>query len=135
MNTFPIFIDAVGWIGAALVLIAYGLLSIRWLEGNSFSYQALNVTGAVMLVVNSYYVGAYPSVGVNAAWVGIAALTLFRDWWRGPVETYKKVTGHISKRVALQKIALKRIKIPTFKLEKLKAKSAPLPKRMGQPQI
>jgi hypothetical protein len=115
MNTFPIFIDAIGWIGAALVLLAYGLLSIKWMDGNTFSYQALNVAGAVMLVINSYYLGAYPSVGVNAAWVGIAAITLFRDWWNGPVDTYKKVTSQLSKRVALQKIAIRRIKLPAFK--------------------
>ena len=113
--TFPIFIDAIGWIGAALVLIAYGLLSIKWMEGDWLSYQALNAAGAIMLVVNSYYLGAYPSVGVNAAWVGIAALTLFRDWWRGPVATYKKVTSQLSKRVRLQKIAIRRIKLPAFK--------------------
>jgi hypothetical protein len=115
MNTFPIFIDAIGWIGAALVLIAYGLLSIKWMEGDWLSYQALNAAGAIMLVINSYYLGAYPSVGVNAAWVGIAALTLFRDWWRGPVATYKKVTSQLSKRVRLQKIAIKRVKLPAFK--------------------
>jgi len=115
MNIFPIFIDAIGWIGAALVLIAYGLLSIKWMDGNTFSYQALNVAGAVMLVINSYYLGAYPSVGVNAAWVGIAAITIFRDWWKGPAATYKRVTSQLSKRVALQKIAIQRIKLPAFK--------------------
>ncbi len=36
-----------------------------------------------MLVVNSAYLGAYPSVGVNAAWAGIAAAMLVRLWWRG----------------------------------------------------
>jgi hypothetical protein len=113
--TFPIFINAIGWIGAALVLIAYGLLSIKWMNGDGFSYQALNAAGAVMLVINSYYLGAYPSVGVNAAWVGIAALTLFRDWWKGPVSTYKKVTSQLSKRASLQKIAVRRIKLPVFR--------------------
>lgn len=115
MNTFPIFIDAIGWIGAALVLLAYGLLSIKWMEGDWLSYQALNAVGAIMLVINSYYLGAYPSVGVNTAWVGIAAITLFRDWWRGPADTYKKVTTQLSKRVNLQKIAIQRVKLPVFK--------------------
>jgi hypothetical protein len=113
--TFPIFIDAIGWIGALMVLVAYGLLSIKWMDGNALSYQVLNAAGAVMLVINSYYLGAYPSVGVNAAWVGIAAITLFRDWWRGPAATYKKVTSQLSKRVNLQKTALRRVKLPAFK--------------------
>ena len=111
----PIFINLIGWVGAALVLIAYGLISTKWMEGNSVSYQALNVSGAILLVINSYYLGAYPSVGVNAAWVGIAALTLFHDWWKGPVSAYKKVARQFSKRHSLRKITLRRIKLPGFK--------------------
>jgi hypothetical protein len=128
------FINAIGWVGAALVLIAYGLLSIQWMNGNSFSYQALNVTGAVLLVINSYYLGAYPSVGVNAAWVGIAALTLFRDWWKGPAAAYKKVTFQFSKRVSLQKITLKRIKVPEIRqINHLNKKSRADSNAMGFP--
>jgi len=115
MITSSFFVNVIGWIGAALVLIAYGLLSIKWLAGNSYSYQALNVTGAILLVINSYYLGAYPSVGVNAAWVGIAALTLFFEWWKGPADAYKKVANQISKRVHLRKISLQRVKLPVFK--------------------
>ena len=131
MNTFPILIDVIGWLGAALVLLAYALLSVRWMDGNSFSYQALNVTGAVMLVVNSYYLGAYPSVGVNAAWVGIALLTLLRAWWTGSAEAVKKVADKFPKRVNLRKIALKRIKLPGFKRAKLTPQRPP----RGIPQI
>ena len=135
MNITPFLIDAIGWIGAALVLIAYGLLSIQWMSGNSFSYQALNVVGAVMLVINSYYLGAYPSVGVNAAWVGIAILTLLHDWWKGPAEAYKKVTTQLSKRVNLQKITLQRIKLPNFKkLEHAPRKTRPVTNVIGQTQ-
>lgn len=129
MNTMSFFIDTLGWLGAALVLLAYALLSIRWMDGNSFSYQALNVTGAVLLVVNSYYLGAYPSVGVNAAWVGIALITLFRAWWTGSAEAVKKVAAKFPKRVNLQKIAVKHIKIPAFKRDKrVRAGSSQLPK-------
>jgi hypothetical protein len=128
------FFNAIGWIGAALVLIAYGLLSIQWMNGNSFSYQALNVTGAILLVINSYYLGAYPSVGVNAAWVGIAALTLFRDWWKGPAAAYKKVTSQFSKRVNLQKITLKRIKVPEIRqINRINKKSRSATNDIGLP--
>ena len=136
MNISPLLNDAIGWIGAALVLIAYALLSIQWISGNSFSYQALNVTGAIMLVINSWYLGAYPSVGVNAAWVGIAALTLLRDWWKGPVEAYKKVTTQFSKRVNLQEVTLKRVKLPNFRHESRKVrKTNPATNGFGQTQL
>jgi hypothetical protein len=136
MNTTTFFIDAIGWTGAALVLIAYGLISIQWINGNSFSYQALNVTGAILLVINSYYLGAYPSVGVNVAWVGIAAITLFRDWWKGPVETYKKVTKHLSKRNSLRKVTLQRIKLPVIRREIHHSKKGqPVSNGFGSPQL
>lgn len=118
MDTTYYFIDALGWTGAALVLIAYGLISVRWMEGNSFSYQALNATGALLLVINSYYLRAYPSVGVNAAWVGIAAITLFRDWWKGSAEAYKKVSSRLSKRIPLRKASLQRLRLPAIRRTK-----------------
>ena len=136
MNTTTLLIDALGWIGALLVLVAYGLLSIEWMSGNSVSYQTLNVTGAILLVINSYYLRAYPSVGVNAAWVGIALITLFHDWWKGPAEAYKKVTTKLSKRINLRKVTLQRIKLPVFKqLSKNSPKNKPKNTGINQPQL
>ncbi|MCX6081710.1 MAG: hypothetical protein NTW32_19460 [Chloroflexi bacterium] len=136
MNITNFFINVIGWAGAALVLIAYGLLSIEWMNGKSISYQTLNVAGALLLVINSYYLGAYPSVGVNIAWVGIAALTLFRDWWKGSAEAYKKVTTHLSKRQNLRKITLQRIKLPILKHEKrFSEKQRAAPAGFGQTQL
>lgn len=105
-------IDIVGWAGVVLVLVAYVLASARYLEADSTSYQVLNILGAGMLVVNSIYLEAYPSVGVNAAWVGIALIALFRAWWKGPVEAYKKVSASFAKRISLRKSFLKHLKIP-----------------------
>ncbi|MEI7845669.1 MAG: hypothetical protein WCK35_07685 [Chloroflexota bacterium] len=136
MNTTTFFIDALGWIGALLVLIAYGLLSIEWMSGNSLSYQSLNVAGAILLVINSYYLGAYPSVGVNVAWVGIALLTLFHDWWKGPSETYKKVKSDISRNIKLRKLTLQRIKLPALKYIKYNPKKDRAVKNgHNQPQL
>ena len=71
-------INIIGWIGVGLLLLAYGLVSTRKLEGDSPAYQWLNMAGAVMLICNSFYFGAFPSVGVNVAWVGIAIFALLR---------------------------------------------------------
>lgn len=71
-------IDIVGWIGVAGVLIAYALVSTKRIKVDSAWYQALNVLGAGLLMVNSFYYGAYPSVGVNIVWVGIAIYALAR---------------------------------------------------------
>jgi len=71
-------IDIVGWIGVAALLIAYGLVSTKKLEGDSFIYQFLNLIGSALLIINSFFYGAFPSVGVNVAWVGIALFALAR---------------------------------------------------------
>jgi hypothetical protein len=71
-------IDVFGWSGVAALLIAYGLVSTKKLEGDSTIYQLLNLAGSALLIINSFYYGAYPSVGVNIAWVGIAVFALTR---------------------------------------------------------
>ena len=69
-------IDLLGWIGAVALLFAYWLVSTHKVTGNSTTYQGMNLLGATLVLVNSLYYGAYPSVGVNAAWIGIGAYTL-----------------------------------------------------------
>jgi hypothetical protein len=69
-------IDVTGWVGATALLAAYGLVSSKRLEGNSVRYQLLNLLGGGLLIVNSFYYGAYPSVGVNVVWIAIAIVTL-----------------------------------------------------------
>lgn len=61
-----------------MLLIAYGLVSAKKVEGDSLGYQLMNLAGGALLILNSGYYGAYPSVGVNVVWVGVAALTLLR---------------------------------------------------------
>ena len=71
-------IDVVGWIGVASLLAAYALISARRFGGDAVAYQLLNLVGSALLIVNSAYYRAYPSVGVNVAWIGIAAYALAR---------------------------------------------------------
>lgn len=73
-----IFINIFGWSGVVALLAAYVLVSTRKLEGDSIPYQALNLGGSALLIVNSFYFGALPSVGVNAVWIFIAIFALVR---------------------------------------------------------
>ena len=75
-------IDAIGWCGALIVLTAYGLVSIRKVEGDSVFYQVLNLTGAALLIANTVYVGAYPSAFVNVIWIAIGCYALYRKGGR-----------------------------------------------------
>ena len=71
-------IDALGWCGAVVVLLAYALVSTRRVEGDSVLYQMLNIVGAALLITNTVYLGAYPSAFVNVIWIAIAGYSLFK---------------------------------------------------------
>jgi len=72
-------IEIVGWVGAALVLLAYGLLSAHKLNSRSVAYQMLNIGGSIGLVINTLWNGAFPSAAVNLIWMGIGAHALLRN--------------------------------------------------------
>ena len=76
-------VDLLGWIGAALILTAYALVSARRLEGDALAYQLPNLVGGLLLVVNTVYYGAYPSTAVNAVWIGVAGWSLLTRGRRG----------------------------------------------------
>ena len=71
-------INSIGWIGVIALLAAYALVSTKKVEGDSITYQLLNLLGSALLIVNSFYYRALPSVGVNIAWVGIAIYGMTR---------------------------------------------------------
>jgi len=72
------FMDLLGWVGTVLYLIAYYLVSIKKVEGDSIPYQSMNIVAGVLLVINTFYWRAYPSLGLNAAWIAIGLFTLGR---------------------------------------------------------
>jgi hypothetical protein len=71
-----IWFDALGWIGAAALLVAYAMVSHKKLEGDSIVYQALNIIGSLLLAVNTVFYRAYPSSFVNMIWIGIAVFSI-----------------------------------------------------------
>ncbi|MFZ6000213.1 MAG: CBU_0592 family membrane protein [Bacteroidota bacterium] len=71
-------VDILGWIGSVEVILAYGLNSFQKINSDSLSFQLLNLTGAVFLIVNTIYYGAYPSTMINIVWVLIAIPAIIR---------------------------------------------------------
>jgi hypothetical protein len=68
--------DAIGWVGAAALLVAYAMVSHKKLEGDSPTYQLLNITGSLLLAANTIFYGSYPSTFVNLIWAGIAVFAI-----------------------------------------------------------
>jgi hypothetical protein len=55
------------------------LVSTKRIEPTSKTYQFLNLFGAVGVGVNSLTHQAFPSVGINLAWMLIAVYALIRS--------------------------------------------------------
>ena len=77
-----IIIDILGWAGAILFLIAYGLVSAKKVESDSGWYQGINIVAGTLLIINTLSLRAYPSAWLNIIWVGIAFFTLGRKVWK-----------------------------------------------------
>ena len=71
-------IDIIGWIGTVLFLVAYALVSAKKVESDSWAYQGMNLIAGILLTINTLYLQAYPSAGLNIAWLLIAVVTLGR---------------------------------------------------------
>ena len=66
-------IEIAGWIGVALIIIAYFLFTYKKLHRESKIYYEMNLAGAVLVGVNAVINQAYPSAAINTMW-GIIAI-------------------------------------------------------------
>jgi hypothetical protein len=78
MTAVQVAVEVAGWAGAALILLAYLLLSAEKLTGQSLVYQGMNLVGAAGFVVNGWWHGAIPSAALNVLWLLIGAVASWR---------------------------------------------------------
>ena len=76
--TLDLLIESVGWLGAVLILAAYGLLTAGKLNADSPAYHAANVIGALGFIANGWWHKALPSTVLNVIWAGIGLTALWR---------------------------------------------------------
>jgi len=86
MDMISLTIDILGWCGSILLIIAYYQNSKNKINAQSTVYQFLNVSGSLLLIINTLYYGAYPSSVVNIIWVFIGIHYL--------IKTKKDATVH-----------------------------------------
>lgn len=65
-------IEIFGWYGMSAIILAYALISFGVLQPTSLSFQLLNATGALGIVVISFYKKAYQPCVLNIIWTVIA---------------------------------------------------------------
>ena len=75
-----ILVEVVGWLGAALILLAYILVTLGRLTGRSALFQGMNLVGAAFFTVNGWWHGAMPSATLNIIWALFAAGALWTIW-------------------------------------------------------
>ncbi len=71
-------IEIAGWIGAAFILVAYGLLSLDIIAGDSYVYHLSMLIGSAGLAAITYYRRTFQPFVVNALFSVIAVIALIR---------------------------------------------------------
>lgn len=67
--------DAIGWLGAVALLLAYAGLAAGRLPAGP-GYHVLNLAGAGGLAFNGAYHHAWPSAALNVIWLAIGVVAL-----------------------------------------------------------
>jgi hypothetical protein len=70
--------ENLGWLGAFAVLGGYALLSLDFIEGDSFLYHGLMLIGSVGLAIITYRRQTYQPFIVNVVFSILAALAITR---------------------------------------------------------
>lgn len=70
--------DTVGLIGVILLLIAYYLLSVNKMSAMSYSYQILNLLGAVFILFSLMFHWNLSSTVIEVAWIIISFIGIYR---------------------------------------------------------
>lgn len=71
-------VQLIGWLGAAALLWAYGLLTSSRVSPTSGRYLALNLAGSAALGLSTAAAHAWPSVTVNVLWLALGIGPLVR---------------------------------------------------------
>jgi hypothetical protein len=70
--------QACGWIGMAMIVGAYYLVSTKKLDPAGRTYQLLNIIGSVGVAVNVFHQQAWPSLALQVVWAAIGIIALVR---------------------------------------------------------
>ena len=70
--------EAIGFVGVALLLVAFFLNLFRLLKAESNAYLALNLIGASLACASSYLIDFLPFVLLEGTWAIVAAVALAR---------------------------------------------------------
>lgn len=84
-------LTVVGWVGAAVVVGAYGMVSLGLVPVGSSVNQVLNVAGGALLTGNALCQGALPSAVSNLVWIALGTYALAQSRRRRHAPTCTQV--------------------------------------------
>jgi hypothetical protein len=70
--------EIIGFLGVALLLVAFFLNLFRLLSADSLPYLVLNLVGAGLACASSYLIDFLPFVLLEGTWATVAAVALVR---------------------------------------------------------
>lgn len=82
MFDFEIFASALGWVGAALSLLSYVLVSSGRIVATSITYQSIVLVSASTLAFSTAIFGAWPSAVTNMIYIAIGVVTIAFIVWK-----------------------------------------------------
>jgi len=76
--TLPIY-DLAGFLGAAIIVVAYFAMQQRWLNALDWRFPAANLLGSLMILVSLWFEWNFPSVVIEVFWALISLMGLARS--------------------------------------------------------
>jgi uncharacterized membrane protein len=78
-NNLSVVSDYIGLIGVLLVLIAYTMLQLGYLNPKDFSYSLMNLVGSIFLLVSLYFHWNFASVVIEVVWFLISIYGVYKS--------------------------------------------------------
>jgi hypothetical protein len=70
--------DLIGYIGALVYIVTYGLIATKKITGDSVVYHQLNLIAPLCVLVSLYETFNAPSALIQSIWICISLFALFR---------------------------------------------------------
>lgn len=71
--------NAIGFLGAAIIVIAYFAMQQRWLDALDWRFPAANLLGSLLILVSLWFEWNFPSAVIEIFWALISLLGLLRS--------------------------------------------------------
>jgi hypothetical protein len=71
--------DLAGFLGAAIIVVAYFAMQQRWLNALDWRFPAANLLGSLMILVSLWFEWNFPSVVIEIFWALISLMGLARS--------------------------------------------------------